>query len=302
MSKPQLFLSRLTLDPRSRLVQRDLAAPYEMHRTLCHAFPGLSDDEWQAARVLFRVDDDNVDDDNGRLSLLVQSKTEPHWGAFINALDGRYLSQDAQCKSWEPHFEDEQTLRFRLQANPTYSPIIAGAFRKKGRFKSKRVGLYREAERLDWLRRQGERLGFELDFPLDQNGELVPTRLSSHVVERNGKTETLLAAFREQRADRIEVVLPICEVIDLNAGRAERDKDSKHSDDLQRSRRASMPLGEKPDGQRKHRFGSSEFSAALFNGILRVTDAGKFADAVANGIGPAKGFGFGLLSVAPLTK
>ncbi len=36
------------------------------------------------------------------------------------------------------------------------------------------------------------------------------------------------------------------------------------------------------------------------NGVLRVTDSALFLAAVAGGIGPAKAFGFGLLSVAPV--
>lgn len=35
----------------------------------------------------------------------------------------------------------------------------------------------------------------------------------------------------------------------------------------------------------------------LFEGTLKVTDPIRFVDAIRNGIGPAKGFGFGLLSV-----
>jgi CRISPR system Cascade subunit CasE len=37
-----------------------------------------------------------------------------------------------------------------------------------------------------------------------------------------------------------------------------------------------------------------------FEGILEVTDPEEFAAAVTAGIGPAKAFGFGLLSVARL--
>lgn len=38
--------------------------------------------------------------------------------------------------------------------------------------------------------------------------------------------------------------------------------------------------------------------AVRFDGVLRVTDAAAFVHALESGIGPAKGFGFGLLSVA----
>jgi CRISPR system Cascade subunit CasE len=50
-----MFLSRLILDSRDPQDRRDLARPYEMHRTLWRAFP---DDD--PGRVLFRVDTDRV--------------------------------------------------------------------------------------------------------------------------------------------------------------------------------------------------------------------------------------------------
>jgi CRISPR system Cascade subunit CasE len=37
-----------------------------------------------------------------------------------------------------------------------------------------------------------------------------------------------------------------------------------------------------------------------FEGVLRVTDPKTFADAFHKGIGSAKGFGFGLLTIVPL--
>ncbi|CAM2011600.1 type I-E CRISPR-associated protein Cas6/Cse3/CasE [Acanthopleuribacter pedis] len=37
----------------------------------------------------------------------------------------------------------------------------------------------------------------------------------------------------------------------------------------------------------------------LFEGVVAVTDAARFADLLCNGIGPAKGFGCGLLTVTP---
>lgn len=241
-----IHLSRLMLDPMSRRVQTELAKPYEMHRTLCHAFPDLSDDEWKAARVLFRADDDG-----GRLSLLVQSQTAPDWDAFVEPLNGRYLLGEPAVKSWKPHFEEGQSLRFRLQANPVYAPKASGA--KNGT----RRGLYREAERLDWLRRQGQQHGFALP--------LVETTLK--------RTDDKPVVFRGRESDEFTLDLPLCEIVDLNDGR-----------------RFALPTQ------------NNQFSAALFDGELTVTNAADFAKAVENGIGKAKGFGFGLLSVAPIAK
>jgi len=41
------------------------------------------------------------------------------------------------------------------------------------------------------------------------------------------------------------------------------------------------------------------FGGVLFEGLLKVTDAGAFRETLAAGVGPAKAYGFGLLSVAP---
>jgi len=40
--------------------------------------------------------------------------------------------------------------------------------------------------------------------------------------------------------------------------------------------------------------------AVRFEGVLRVVDPDAFVETIASGIGPGKGFGFGLLSIAPL--
>jgi hypothetical protein len=50
----KMYLSRLILNPRSRAVQRDLASPYDLHRTVMSGFPedlGKHED-----RVLYRLD------------------------------------------------------------------------------------------------------------------------------------------------------------------------------------------------------------------------------------------------------
>lgn len=240
-----IFLSQLRLDPLSRRVQSELSRSYEMHRTLCHAFPNFTGDEWTAARVLFRADDN----DSGRLQLLVQSKYEPDWHAFSQHLSGaRYLLAPPQVKEWEPQFRAGQTLRFRLLANPTFRP------KKDDGSDGERRGLYREAERLDWLVRQSTRCGFAL--PLTQM-----------TLRRNG--EPLI--FRGRPHDELTLDLPACQVIDLNDGQR-------------------FPLSDR----------KIQFSAARFDGVLQVADVELFRHALENGIGPAKGFGFGLLSIAPI--
>lgn len=45
---------------------------------------------------------------------------------------------------------------------------------------------------------------------------------------------------------------------------------------------------------------SMKFRSALIEGTLKVTNSPRFSDVLAQGIGSAKSFGFGLLSIAPL--
>lgn len=59
-----------------------------------------------------------------------------------------------------------------------------------------------------------------------------------------------------------------------------------------------MVVGDVTGRQTGH---SMTWFSARFDGVLTVTDAEKFAHAVAQGIGSAKSFGFGLLSVLPYT-
>src|SRR5579883_873443 len=44
------------------------------------------------------------------------------------------------------------------------------------------------------------------------------------------------------------------------------------------------------------------FASAIFEGVLRVTDDSAFKAALEQGIGPAKAYGFGMLSVAPVAR
>lgn len=46
--------------------------------------------------------------------------------------------------------------------------------------------------------------------------------------------------------------------------------------------------------------GGHRLRSVVYEGVLRITDMDRFASAMACGIGPAKGFGFGLLSTAPV--
>src|SRR5512138_2750259 len=86
-----MYLSRLILNPRSRQVRNELADPYEMHRTVCKAFPGGVFEEARSERnatsVLFRVD---VHPRTHIPTVLVQSRQKPNWD-FLSVENKDYL-------------------------------------------------------------------------------------------------------------------------------------------------------------------------------------------------------------------
>jgi len=154
-----MYLSRLILNPRTRQVRSELANPYELHRTVMHAFAGHATDD---DRVLFRLE---ISPRSGIPSLLVQSPLEPDW-SFLTTPEKNYLLLVTDCppgvesnpavKTFMLGLRSGQTLMFRLLANPTVKKDRED--KKQGR----RVGLYREEDQLKWLERKLEMAGARL--------------------------------------------------------------------------------------------------------------------------------------------
>lgn len=153
-----MYLSRLLLNPRSRQAQRELADLYEMHRTICRAFPGANFKDNEPSGILFRVD---LHPKTGIPTLLVQSQEQPDW-SFLLVPEKNYLLGEAELpldvenpavKPVQLKLNAGQVLAFRLRANPTVKKDREG--KKQGR----RVGLFREEEQLAWLQRKIEAAG-----------------------------------------------------------------------------------------------------------------------------------------------
>ena len=231
-----MFLSQLILNQRNRDVRRDLAAPYEFHRTVMREFPSFADGG--GGRVLFRID---ASDDRTPPTVLVQSEKRPDW-SFLGGSDYAIVRpvKEIQLLAMEDGKTSEQTIlvptgrcfRFRLVANPT--------FKRDG----KRHALLREDEQLKWLARKAAESGFEL-VPLSD----APRCELSEAAGRWNVSVTPIGTSRSSK------------------------------------RRDGNTLTISHNGVR-------------FDGVLRVIDALKFIDSVNSGIGSAKGFGFGLLSIA----
>ena len=154
-----MYLTRLRLDPRSAQARRDLADPYEMHRTLVRAF--VHNDEQAPPRFLWRGEPTSPWSEP---VVLVQSEEAGQWlvlEAFPN-----YLKKAAETLQWQPesNLRIGERFRFRLFANPTVT--------RNG----KRLGLAAEDAQLAWLERQGTRQGFSVEAALVTGSELLRSR------------------------------------------------------------------------------------------------------------------------------
>ncbi|MCL6529541.1 MAG: type I-E CRISPR-associated protein Cas6/Cse3/CasE [Meiothermus ruber] len=145
-----MYLSRLQLDPRSKQARIDLASPYELHATLCHAFAGPNQ---TPPRFLWRAE-------VGKIPIvLVQSAGMPDWEKLARRFPGYFAQPPASKPIPLEHLQPAQVLRFRLRANPTVTKKDPHNPESK---KRKRHGLKTLEEQLEWLHRQGARGGFSV--------------------------------------------------------------------------------------------------------------------------------------------
>lgn len=157
-----MFLSKLVLDPTDAKARRDLANPYEMHRTLSRAYAESPDHK--PSRFLWRLEHSlNRAPDEGA-TILIQSANPGNWN-HMTELTGYTRSIDPN----KPVLLDKlvQTDRlyvFRLACNPT-------VFRT-----GKRYGLVHTDEQLTWLHRQGDQHSFTVESVRVSRSERVSFR------------------------------------------------------------------------------------------------------------------------------
>lgn len=152
MTQP-LYLTRLTLNPRSREARRDAASAYELHCTLRTRL--FADAPQETGRTLFRVE---RDPDTGLSTILMQSHIEPNFSVLPS---GYWLCPPEVRSDYADKLQaitTGQYLRFRVLANPTVK-------RKNSDGKPTRYGLYEETQQRDWLARKMDDGGSKLiDF------------------------------------------------------------------------------------------------------------------------------------------
>lgn len=205
-----MYLTQLLLNPAHAEARRDLGDAYQMHRTLSRAFATSADEP--VTRFLWRLERERVP--GAGSAVLLQSAVPGNWQLLGDTAG--YLAAPVHEKTvpLDRLVSTGAHYRFRLRANP--------AVKRNG----KRWGLHDEQQQLDWLNRQGARLGFAV------TGADVSQR--ERLRSPQSRTGTLITVDSVQ-----------------------------------------------------------------FDGQLRVVDAPMLRAALLAGIGPGKGLGLGMLSLAP---
>ena len=195
----------------------------------------------------------------GNPVILVQSAVEPDWEyAFHNA--GYLLAVPPEVKSWNPAFQAGQQFRFRLTANATRKVgTLTAAQRRAGR--DQVIPEPRQDPSGPWRRDRRTRNGTRVPVPREQ----LPAWLA-----RRGET----SGFR---------IIPDPESLDIQVN-------------YYYVNRAGFAQ-EHPDAEPPGAFIPMLF-CVRYEGHLEVTDPAAFTDTLAAGIGPARAFGCGLMTVA----
>lgn len=145
-----MYLSRLTLNPRSFAARRDLSSAYELHATLCRAFAAP---DQVVPKFLWRLE---LPQKSTLPTVLVQSAEPPDWEAFATDKFRDYFAERPEAKPIPfEYLQPNQILRFRLKANPTVTRKDPNNPTKR-----KRHGLKDVEAQLEWLARQGQKSGF----------------------------------------------------------------------------------------------------------------------------------------------
>ena len=139
-----MYLSRIDLNISSPAVRQTLRNCQDMHRTLMKAFDCMREEAGMLYRII-RMDE--------AIFIYVQSIASPKWERIEKS--GYRCTRMQDISTILEKLKRNTVLRFSLLACPTK--------KVKGDGKnSQRVLLRGTEERLDWLRREGEKHGFVL--------------------------------------------------------------------------------------------------------------------------------------------
>ena len=135
-----MYLTKISMDPRHPSARQGLKDRQDLHRNLARAFGGKF-----LYRVLTR---------SNAFSLLVLSQELPDNGALLSG--GYQLQETQNVSALSEKYTDDAVLHFNLLAAPSKKA------KENGWDNSRRVFLSSSDLRAEWLKRQGDKYGFDV--------------------------------------------------------------------------------------------------------------------------------------------
>lgn len=202
---------------------------------------------------------------DGNPRILVQSTQRPDWAyAFQNA--PYLLADEPKLREFDPAPRHDQAYRFRLLANVVQSKSVVhpdGSMRK-----SRAIPRRRRTEVL-------------------VHPHALPEPLPPNPAERERLLYDRWNTWREWLQK-------------IGAGRGFRVVDEKPSPLFMQAVHTVVRHPKGQDGENGPGVHMKRYNAGLFEGVLICTSEEALRNALINGVGHAKAFGFGLLSIAPV--
>jgi CRISPR system Cascade subunit CasE len=267
----EIYLTKMTLNPLSNQVRSEFGRPQELHRTISRGFRQVGDDEYIEKKMNAKGGGEKIvkikATPRNKYNILYRLDIEPHRGkAFL-------LVQSEDEPDWSflnADYADEIETK---EVGENYEAIENGMrliFRLQAN-PTKRVANRYEYEN------QEKRAEFDAKFKDSKNRRRISIYKEVEQIEwleRQGENNGFKIAD-------LKINPAVRNIISAKEGKVEFKKPSKKN----------------PDKKHQVTYGS-----VIFEGVLQVTDAEKFKDALVNGIGQGKAYGFGLLSVAKVKE
>ncbi len=282
-----LYLSRLVLDPRSQFRRELFKDKLALYGKLLNTFEGTElqhhtgggsvEKGRRKSGFLYRVEPE-PDRQSGGIVVLMQSTEPPVWTSEHREL---FLETPSDPKPFVIDVPAGTRLRFRLRACPTKSTPPGNekspGKRERGKRQPAFASVVREYnERLEKCtgREEFNALTRKKNIRIEQAcADWLAARF-----ERSGAGQ--LARISEPRWDDFAF-----------------DKNPNESTSLYDLRvRRELPIRQRHKNDWKQ--GEGDLSPVLYEGSLTVIDSQKLTQLIRQGIGPAKAFGCGLLSLA----
>ncbi|MFJ4855639.1 MULTISPECIES: type I-E CRISPR-associated protein Cas6/Cse3/CasE [unclassified Streptomyces] len=262
-----MYLTRFRFNAARTGARRLLTSPQMLHAAVMSSFPEAPPTPDGGPRVLWRIDYNSA----AEVLLYVTSPAKPDLTHLVEQAGW----PTAEPQGWSTYdyaaflsgLSADSVWEFRLTANPVHS------IRRKEGEPTKRTAHRTPRYQIEWLLKQQDRGGFT-------------------IVEKAPEDRRL------ERGDEYELVVGGARGLSFSKNSASSGRNSPSSS---KSSASSRKDGSASRGSSATAGGNAvRIAAVTYQGRLRVTDPEAFRLRLASGLGKAKAYGCGLMTLAPV--